>query len=97
MKDHEIAKLVNTLTEIAKVYGQTQQLRSRISVAVTDAINKSLNIVAYSHLKSTDFDPEFTISGVIYGRPPKKCSHGVILGNHCSKCLKRFNESVFDI
>ncbi len=30
MKDHEIAKVVNNLRDIAKEYGQTQQLRSRI-------------------------------------------------------------------
>lgn len=36
MKDHEIAKLVNKLTEIAKTYGQTEQLRCRISEIILD-------------------------------------------------------------
>lgn len=34
MKNHDIAKLVNDLTAIAKQYGQTDQLRDRISIAV---------------------------------------------------------------
>ena len=38
MKHHEIAKLVNELTKIAKQYGQTQQLRERIAYLVVPAI-----------------------------------------------------------
>lgn len=38
MKDHEIAKLVNDLTAVAREYGQTQQLRDRISQLVVTAL-----------------------------------------------------------
>ncbi len=31
MKDHEIRELVNELTQVARDYGQTQQLRDRIA------------------------------------------------------------------
>lgn len=34
MKNHDIAKLVNDLTAIAKQYGQTEQLRDRVADAV---------------------------------------------------------------
>ena len=30
MKDHEIAKVINDVTHVARVYGQTQQIRERI-------------------------------------------------------------------
>ncbi len=33
-KDHEIAQFVNRLTQIAQEFGQTQQLRERISQEV---------------------------------------------------------------
>ena len=38
MKDHEIAQLVSELTQVAKDYGQTQQLRARISEIVVKAV-----------------------------------------------------------
>jgi hypothetical protein len=38
MKDHEIAALVNDLTSIAREFGQTQQLRERISQRVASAL-----------------------------------------------------------
>lgn len=38
MKDHEIAQFVNQLTEVAKRYGQTQQLRDRISHVVLERL-----------------------------------------------------------
>ncbi len=38
MKDHEIRELVNKLTDVARKYGQTQQLRERIKAVVKDAI-----------------------------------------------------------
>ena len=34
MKDHEIAQFVNELTAVAKSFGQTQQLRDRLSEVV---------------------------------------------------------------
>lgn len=42
MKDHEIALLINQVRDVAKEYGQTQQLRERIAgllvpVLTTDA------------------------------------------------------------
>ena len=40
MKDHEIAELVNQLTKIAREYSATQQLRSRISGVVCDAVKQ---------------------------------------------------------
>jgi hypothetical protein len=40
MKDHEIALLVNDLADIARAYGQTQQLRERISQAVVAALKE---------------------------------------------------------
>lgn len=38
LKDHQIAKLVNDLRDVAKEYGQTQQLRERIAGIVRDAL-----------------------------------------------------------
>lgn len=42
MKDHEIAKMVNDLTEVAKIYAGTQQLRARIGSVVKTYV-KGLN------------------------------------------------------
>ncbi len=39
MKDHEIARLVNELRDIANEYAGTGQLRGRISECVTTALN----------------------------------------------------------
>lgn len=39
MKDHEIAKLVNDLTDVAKTYADTRQLRARISKVVIHHIH----------------------------------------------------------
>lgn len=39
MKHHEIRELVNELTKIAQDYGQTQQLRDRISRCVQRAVS----------------------------------------------------------
>ncbi|VTU31794.1 hypothetical protein H4CHR_02880 [Variovorax sp. PBS-H4] len=38
MKDHEIAALVGQLTNVGRVYGQTQQLRERIAQLVVPAV-----------------------------------------------------------
>lgn len=38
MKDHEIRELVNRLTEAARTYGQTQQLRAHMSRIVNEAL-----------------------------------------------------------
>ncbi|MCY1206582.1 hypothetical protein D9M72_181550 [compost metagenome] len=38
LKDHQIAKLVNDLRDVAKEYGQTQQLRERIAEVVRTAL-----------------------------------------------------------
>lgn len=38
LKDHEVAQLVNELTRIGRVYGQTQQLRDRISQVVCSTL-----------------------------------------------------------
>lgn len=38
MKDHEIAQLVNKLTEAAKTYAHTQQLRAHMSRIVNEAL-----------------------------------------------------------
>lgn len=40
MKDHEIRELVNTITSVAKAYGETQQLRQRIHDALVPKIEK---------------------------------------------------------
>jgi protein associated with RNAse G/E len=40
MKDHEIRELVNEVTEVAKEYANTQQLRERISMAVKEHLEK---------------------------------------------------------
>lgn len=40
-KDHEIAQLVNALVVIARLYGNAQQLRDRISAIVVPAIKGS--------------------------------------------------------
>lgn len=39
IKDHEVAALVNDLANIARVYGQTQQLREQISQLVSTALD----------------------------------------------------------
>jgi len=39
MKDHEIAQFVNDLTDIAKTFGQTQQLREHIRSTVLAHLN----------------------------------------------------------
>lgn len=49
MKDHEVRELIDTLTAIAKEYGETQQLRSRISEAVLPTINALM-----SHINDLD-------------------------------------------
>ncbi|QFZ84560.1 hypothetical protein GFK26_18195 [Variovorax paradoxus] len=38
LKDHQIAKLVNDLRDVAKEYGQSQQLRERIAEVVRAAL-----------------------------------------------------------
>lgn len=38
MKDHEIAQMVNDLTDVAKTYAGSQQLRARISNVVIDHV-----------------------------------------------------------
>ena len=40
MKDHQVAQFVNELTQVAKTYGQTQQLRDRIS----EVVGKTLQV-----------------------------------------------------
>jgi len=40
MKDHEVRELVNSLTEVAKVYGQMEQLRERIAHIVIPVMTK---------------------------------------------------------
>ncbi|AOZ65430.1 hypothetical protein [Klebsiella phage vB_KpnS-VAC51] len=41
MKDHEIAQLVNKLTEAAKTYAHTQQLRAHMSRIVKEALKNA--------------------------------------------------------
>jgi hypothetical protein len=41
MKDHELAKFVNELTKVAKLYSGTQQLRSSISKLVMETLRPS--------------------------------------------------------
>ncbi|ATW61965.1 hypothetical protein CPT_Spivey_146 [Klebsiella phage Spivey] len=43
MKDHEIAQLVNKLTEAAKTYAHTQQLRAHMSRIVNEALRHEKN------------------------------------------------------
>ena len=38
MKDHQVAKLINDLTDVAKTYAHTEQLRDRISQLVCDFV-----------------------------------------------------------
>lgn len=38
MKDHEIARIVNILRDIAVEYGQTQQLRERIAQVIVPVL-----------------------------------------------------------
>lgn len=40
MKDDEIAKIVSHLTDIAKVYGQTQQLRERLAIFIVPILRQ---------------------------------------------------------
>lgn len=48
MKDHEKAKFINDLTEIAKMYGHTEQLRERISHLVHDVLEKENKVNMFS-------------------------------------------------
>ena len=41
MKDHEIRVLVNELTEVARTYSHTQQLREQIARVVKSRIKKN--------------------------------------------------------
>lgn len=43
MKDHEIRELVNELTQAAKEYAHTQQLRAVISRIIHDTLAKNEN------------------------------------------------------
>ncbi len=47
MKDHEIRELVNKLTDVAREYGQTQQLRERIARVVKDAVPREKQVARY--------------------------------------------------
>lgn len=40
MKDHEIAQLVNDLTQVAREFGATQQLRERIAAVIVPVLKK---------------------------------------------------------
>lgn len=40
LKDHEVARMVNALRDVAKEYGQTQQLRERIAGVVRDYLGR---------------------------------------------------------
>jgi len=44
LKDHQVAQFVNELTKVAKTYGQTQQLRDRIS----DVVQRTLQVGAHA-------------------------------------------------
>lgn len=38
MKDHELRQYINDLTQVAKDFGQTQQLRERIAILVKEIV-----------------------------------------------------------
>lgn len=48
MKEHEVAKLINDLTEIARTYSHTQQLRERISYCIHQSLEKENKIKLFS-------------------------------------------------
>ena len=60
MKDHEIRELINTLTADAKAYGETQQLRQRISEVVSPAITGMQKELQKFH-NIMDAHPEFML------------------------------------
>lgn len=60
MKDHELRELIDTLTQIAKVYGQTQQLRQRISEAVVPKI-KAITAELGKYRNLMEAHPEFEL------------------------------------
>jgi len=58
MKNHDIAKLVNDLTAIAKQYGQTEQLRDRVA----DAVQGLTAEVEQLHKELADADAALTLA-----------------------------------
>lgn len=41
MKDHEIAKVINDITHVARVYGQTQQIRERLRAVLEPVLKEA--------------------------------------------------------
>jgi hypothetical protein len=41
MKDHEIAKVINDVTHVARMYGQTQQIRERLRAVLEPVLKGS--------------------------------------------------------
>lgn len=55
LKDHEIARLVNELTDVARKYAGTQQLRGQISEVVVKALRPAPSIIG-DNAKPHPFD-----------------------------------------
>lgn len=74
MKDHEIAKIVTELRDIAKEFGATQQLRNRISGYIVP-------ILRGEGIPSP-------IQGAELGKPTfdDMCEHGALRTGYCEPC-----------
>lgn len=72
MKEHEVAKLINDLTEIARTYGHTQQLRERISYRVHEALivsaqkpkANSEDVITITKIKCRERKPKYLFNNV---------------------------------
>jgi len=75
VKPHEIAKLVNELTKVAKQYGQTQQLRERIAYVVVPALQgeTTMHVTLENAHRQWATDEQYVAQG----------------GNHCPACGSR--------
>lgn len=60
MKDHEIAALINQVRDVAKEFGQTQQLRERLASILVPILKTLPEPSAYIQLNSSG--EEITIS-----------------------------------
>lgn len=67
MKDHEKRELVNQITQIARDFGCTQQLRGRVAEAVLSALDSVINRERESHAKTCDEWARICDSGKRHG------------------------------
>ena len=85
MKDHELRELINAVTEAARTYAGTQQLRERISHLIVPAIRKEfqygrnsiiLNQIPPEYLNGPDFTDGHDCEGFMGGCERMGCPGG---------------------